>query len=146
TAAPGGGNGEPAPVPPRAVLAPDAGQRRLWRERNQDRLREVLPEGRRPAWLALLVLPAAVEAQPTRALELRTRVFGEWGGRQHPPQEQRRQLGGEAQLLPRNRVWQAGRELQPVPEEGSPGGDRRSARVEQLGDRRTEARIHRYHR
>ena len=101
-ATPGGWNRELTPVPPPGVLALDTRQRRLRRERDQDRLREVLAEGGLLPGLCLLVLPSAVEAQPARALELRTRIVGKWRRRRNrarPWGEQRREPLG---------VWRGG--------------------------------------
>ena len=51
-------------------------------------------------------------------------------GGQHPPAERfDRSVGGEAQLLRRHRVGSPGRELWPLPVQGTVGRGRRPARV-----------------
>ena len=54
---------------------------------------------------------------------------------QHPPQEQRRRVGGQAQLLRRHRLGRPRRELRPLPRQGPPGRDRRPPRVARMGRR-----------
>ena len=55
---------------------------------------------------------------------------------QHAPQDQRRRVGRQAQLLQRHRLGRPGRELRPLPHQGPPGRDRRPPGLARM-DRRT---------
>ena len=69
------GHSELAPVPDSLVLATDAGQLRLHRERHQDVLRQLATDGRRFVLHSRLELPHPVESAPTLAHQLRTRML-----------------------------------------------------------------------
>ena len=57
-----------------------------------------------------------------------------------------RRMGRQAQLLRRDRLGRAGRELRPVPREGPPRGGRRPPRLARVGGQgRRQAAVRRYH-